>query len=94
MKTNQRDIKKHLFVCCNKKENGEHCGSKNPEAIIKELKMRLRENDLWDEHKVSKSGCLGPCAEGISATLYPDNLLLTEISSEDTDSLYELLTKE
>jgi predicted metal-binding protein len=92
MKTEQRALKKHLFICCNEKDSGDFCGSKKPQELINELKARLRENELWDEYKVTKSGCLGPCSEGISATLYPDNLLLTEISKDDIEELYNLLT--
>ena len=92
MKTKKREIKKHLFICCNQREEKESCGNKNPQALIKSLKTKLREDNLWDEIKVTSSGCLGPCSEGISATLYPDNLLLTEIDSNDTELLYNLLT--
>lgn len=93
MKTEQRAIKKHLFICCNKKEEKECCKDKNSEVLFRKLFNRLREEDLWDNYKVTKAGCLGPCGEGIAATLYPDNLLLTELTVDDDEMLYQLLMK-
>jgi predicted metal-binding protein len=88
-----RSIKKHLFICCNVKDGKESCGAKDAEILVSKIKTRLRDQDLWDDFKVTKSGCLGPCARGISAALYPDNLLLTEIKISDEDQLFELLIK-
>ena len=92
MEREQRDIKRHMFICCNIKEQGDFCGSKGPETLFKNIKTRLRDAGLWDRYKVSKSGCLGPCSQGISATVYPDNLLLTNITLKDEDELYTILT--
>lgn len=93
MKIKQRNLEKHLFICCNQKDSGKCCANKSPEKLIKDLKKQLKSNKMWDKIKVSKSGCLGPCSEGISATLYPNNILITKISVDDTEKLYELLTK-
>ena len=92
MQVEQRSIKKHLFICTNQREQGECCSQKGSEELVTKIKMRLREADLWNDYKVTKSGCLGPCAKGISAVIYPDNLLVTEISLDDEDELYQLLT--
>lgn len=94
MKIEKRDLKKHLFICCNQKESSECCAAKGSEDLVKSLKSKLIENELWSEIKVSKAGCLGPCSEGISATLYPDNLLLTKIDKDDVDKLYDFLVNE
>lgn len=94
MNIEQRDLKKHLFICTNLKPEGrESCGPKGADELVLNLKVRLREDDLWEKVKVTKSGCLGPCAQGISATLYPDNLLITGITLDDEDALYKLITE-
>ena len=93
MKITKRELKKHLFICCNEKKNDECCAHRGSEELVKSLKMKLREEDLWEEYKVSKSGCLGPCSDGITATLYPDNLLLTKIERSDIDKLFDLLVE-
>ncbi len=90
----KREIKGHLFVCCNIKAEGKpSCGPKEALEVVNEIKSYLRENGLWDEFKVTKSGCLGPCAKGISATLYPQNLLLTDITKQSVPELIKLLTE-
>ena len=88
MKIVKRSIKRHLFVCCNRRDGEDSCATKNPEALVNNIKKRLREADRWDDYKVSKSGCLGPCAFGITATIYPDNILLTQLTIADEDELY------
>ena len=91
MKIDQRDIKKHLFICCNERSAVACCSKKGALELVKSLKTRLLNEDLWSEYKVTKSGCLGPCSDGISATLYPDNLLLTQIKVTDADVLFDLM---
>ena len=94
MEIKQREIKKHLFICCNEKpEPKDCCAQRNPTELVSLIKKRLRDNGLWNDYKVTKSGCLGPCSSGISATLYPDNLLITDLSVDDFEELYELLVK-
>ena len=93
MKSEKRSIKRHLFICTNKPKCGDNCGSKLSHELVKELKSRLKEEELWSDFKVTGSACLGGCAFGINAALYPDNKFITELNSEDADELYELLTR-
>lgn len=93
MKVHQRNLKRHLFVCTNQRECGDDCKSKDAEQLVNALKAKLRDKERWDEIKVSKAGCLGGCAFGITATLYPDNILLTELTVNDVDELYKMLVK-
>tara|TARA_Y100000768_G_scaffold388998_1_gene389952 strand:- start:10020 stop:10334 length:315 start_codon:yes stop_codon:yes gene_type:complete len=87
----KRDVKQHLFICGNIKEQGECCGAKNSPQLVAELKKKLKENKLYQEIKVSRSSCLGPCSQGISAVHFPSNELFTHIKADDVDELYELL---
>ncbi len=93
MKIEKRNIKKQLFICTNIREESASCGAKDSTQLLKNLKKRLKSAGLWGDYKVTKSGCLGPCKQGIAAALHPDNLLITEISLDDEDKLYDLLTK-
>lgn len=93
MKIEQREIKKHLFICCNEKNKDKCCAKKGSEELVKSLKKRLKDEDLWGEYKVSRSGCLGPCSDGIAATLYPDNLLIKGLQKCDANELFELILK-
>lgn len=88
-----RSVKRQLFICCNSRESDKaDCSSKGANEIVAIIKQRLRDNDLWESFKVTKSGCLGPCSKGVSAILYPNNLLITELNLNDVDELYGLLT--
>lgn len=91
MKSEERPIKKHLFICCNERVSSSCCHSKNPKQLIHNLKQRLRDQGLWGEIRVTATGCLGPCSQGISAILFPENRLITQIELTDEDELYELL---
>ena len=93
MKIENHQTKRQLFICCNIREGKEACGSQDTFALIQNLKMRLREEGLWGEYKVSKSGCLGPCAFGVTALLFPENKLITQINLSDEDELYNLLVE-
>lgn len=93
MKIKQRDINQHLFICCNDKKKDKCCGKKGAEDLVKALKKRLKKENLWGEYKVTKSGCLGPCSDGICATMYPDNLLITNLKECDDEKLFNLLVR-
>lgn len=90
----KREIVKYLFICSNTRENRESCGALDAEVLIKNLKNRLKEDLLWEKFKVARTGCLGPCAFGITALMFPENELLTKITLDDEDELYELLTSQ
>ncbi len=93
MEIEKRNIKKQLFICTNQRDEGECCFFKGSLELVSRLKNRLKDQGLWKQYKVTKSGCLGPCKQGISAVLHPDNVLITKIRPEDEDELYELLLK-
>ncbi|MAX66673.1 MAG: (2Fe-2S) ferredoxin domain-containing protein [Bacteriovoracaceae bacterium] len=95
MKIEKRKTKRHLFICCNlKPETKPSCGAKDAQSLVQAIKSKLKKNDLWGEYKVSKSGCLGPCSYGVSALLFPENELITELTLSDEEALYQRLTGE
>ena len=91
MEREKRSVQKHLFICTNIKENGECCGAKGSQELVSSLKAELRANNKYDDIKVSGTSCLGPCAKGISAVLYPENDQLTQLSKESFKELYQIL---
>ena len=95
MKVEKRNIKRHLFICTNERPAGlkDSCGPKDAKGLIQNIKLRLREDGLWDQFKITGCGCLGPCEEGISAVIYPDNELITNLTLEKEDELYAHLTR-
>ena len=90
MKREANNLKQQLFICCNTKQDGSGCGPKGAEALRLRLKDRVQA--LKDPSvKVTKSGCLGKCSEGIAAMLYPEGSLITEIGQNDEDALFSSL---
>jgi (2Fe-2S) ferredoxin len=62
--------KLHILVCTNARHDGTpSCGdSGEAQKIFETLKVRLKEAKL--PVRVSKTGCLGPCAQGPNVMCY------------------------
>ena len=74
MKPADFSYKKHVFVCCNEREQGRECCSfVNGREIFYELKRWVIENGLTQSVWVTKTGCLGFCNDvGATIVIYPD----------------------
>src|SRR3990167_11564402 len=93
MRPSNLSYKKLVLVCVNERENGESaCGQKGSLALHQELKMQIKAID--PTIRVSKSGCLGNCAEGITVVIMPDNKWFSEVTMEDIPELVRLTTNE
>ncbi len=91
MKTENKILKAHLFVCTHNRDEGESCGSKGSADLVSELKGWVKENKLKDSVKVTRSGCLGLCENGIAAVCYPKGEWMTEITRDDGEKLKSIL---
>lgn len=91
MKTENKYLKAHLFVCTHIRDEGESCGSKGSGDLVSELKGWVKENKLKDSVKVSRSGCLGLCENGIAAVCYPSGKWMTDITNSDAENLKTIL---
>ena len=80
---------RHIFICTNKgtAEKPKGCGLENSEEIQKMLKLKIKELDLHREVRVNKSGCLGGCAWGITAVVYPEQVWYGNITLDDVDEI-------
>ncbi|MEK7545988.1 MAG: (2Fe-2S) ferredoxin domain-containing protein [Patescibacteria group bacterium] len=81
-----RDIgkkyRKVVLVCTNVKENGkECCGMKGAAELHFKLKEAMKAADLTV--RVSKSGCLDRCTEGVTVAIMPDDVWLGEATEAD-----------
>lgn len=84
----------HVFVCTNKKEGKTCCADKNSDELRNALKSWARENPSWRKRiRVNASGCLDRCKDGIAMAIYPQNMWLTHVSTDDLGSLKELITR-
>ncbi len=77
-----KKYRKTVFVCTNVKEGGkECCGMKGAEEVRLKLKEAMKEADLTV--RVSKSGCLDRCAEGVIVAIQPDDVWLGGVTEAD-----------
>ncbi|HTK59675.1 MAG TPA: (2Fe-2S) ferredoxin domain-containing protein [Candidatus Baltobacteraceae bacterium] len=77
-----KKYRKVVLVCTNVKENGkECCGMKGAEEIRLKLKEEMKKADLTV--RVSKSGCLDRCTEGVTVAIMPDDIWLGGVTEAD-----------
>ena len=73
------DIRKHVFVCVNERNESIPkgcCASKDSLEIMTQLKRAIKEREIKDI-RVNKSGCLGCCENGVSCVIYPEGIWYT-----------------
>jgi len=68
-----KNLETHLFICTNLKEKGESCSARGSVELRESVKALCQDPARgWHGRvRVNASGCLGRCAEGITAVLYP-----------------------
>ncbi len=73
----------HVLVCTNARHDGTpSCGdSGEAQRVFEQLKARLKEAKL--PVRVSRTGCLGPCAQGPNVMCYPQGVWFQAVSEED-----------
>ncbi len=89
-----KEIKPHyekiIFVCTNKRDNGEVCcADKGSCELHKKMKAYVKEQGLSDTIRVSKSGCQDLCSSGITVSVYPDNKVYGRVTEEDIITIVE-----
>ena len=89
-----KNLKCHLFICTNQKEKGECCAPKGGGLLRDKMKAWLKQNpDLKEHIKVTASGCLSHCEDGITAVFYPQGEWLTKLTPDDGAILKEKLLR-
>jgi (2Fe-2S) ferredoxin len=65
-------FKLHVFVCCNERKDGTGCGFIGGQQVRDELRAYSKSADCAGSGiRVSQSGCLGRCDEGVAVVAYP-----------------------
>jgi (2Fe-2S) ferredoxin len=87
-----KKYRKVVLVCTNVKENGkECCGMKGGEEIRLKLKEEMKKTDLTV--RVSKSGCLDRCTEGVTVAIMPDDTWLGGVTEADIPEIVKRATQ-
>lgn len=82
--------KRHLLVCTNVRpaEGGKpSCAPRGAEAVLAGLKQAVKDAGLKDSVWVSKSGCLKHCSRGVTVMLWPEGILLADVSAADAPEI-------
>ena len=87
MDSEQKNLKGHLFICTHEREDRASCGALKSDELVKELKDWVKKEGLKQDIKVTRSGCLGLCDEGIAAVCYPQGRWYTQLNPKDADRL-------
>ncbi len=87
--------KRIIFICINKKDDSSKpcCGARKSEEIVNKLKQIVRERNLKDQVRVSKSGCMGKCDQGPNIMVYPEGIWYSNVKEEDVQFLIDELLK-
>ncbi len=87
MKIEPTPHKLHLFFCTNTRQNGEKsCGDSADTQILADgLKLRFKEAKL--PVRITRTACLGPCAQGPNIMGYPQNVWFQDVRKEDEEAI-------
>jgi (2Fe-2S) ferredoxin len=93
MRIEETPHKLHLFFCTNVRENGEKsCGDTEDTAVLADkLKKRFKESKL--PVRITRTACLGPCAQGPNIMCYPQEVWFQDVSVKDADAIEESIRK-
>lgn len=87
MKTTRTPHKLHMFFCTNTRENGDKsCGDTEDTKVLAE-KLKGRFKDARLPVRITRTGCLGPCAQGPNIMCYPDQVWFQDVRAEDIDAI-------
>jgi len=88
MQTTKPSFAKYLFVCENQRFEGDCCGKAG--ARLRELlKQAVKDENLSDRVRVSRSGCLDVCSEGPNVLLMPDCVWFKHVEEKDVPQIVD-----
>lgn len=82
--------KRYLFVCTNRREEGNpkgSCAQKGSEVVIKKLKEELLRLGVHKEVRACSASCLDLCEEGISVLDEPTHVAYGRVTEADVPEL-------
>jgi (2Fe-2S) ferredoxin len=88
---------RYLFVCTNRREDGNpkgSCAQKGSEEIVKRLKQALLERGLAKTAaRACSTSCLDLCEAGVAIVLEPDHVVYGGVTLADVDAIADALAK-
>jgi (2Fe-2S) ferredoxin len=89
--TNALPFQKIIFVCTNRRENGERvcCAGGGGCVLRDKLKAMVKSRRLNSRIRVSQSGCMDKCEEGPNIMVFPDNVWLSGVQEADLEGILD-----
>ena len=87
---------RYLFVCTNRREEGNpkgSCAQSGSEQVLKHLKDAVLRRGATKSVRVCGSGCLDLCEIGVAAVQEPDHVAYGRITVEDVEALADALVE-
>lgn len=84
--------RKHVFVCVQNRPVGDPrgaCQSKGSPRIYQAFVDEFNRRELWEQYRLTTSGCLGSCERGASVVVYPDGVLYGGVTRSDVGPIIE-----
>jgi (2Fe-2S) ferredoxin len=80
-----------VFVCTNVRTNGPRvsCGAIGGAELKDRLKTLVKEHGMADRIRVSASGCMDVCEEGLNVMVFPESRWICGASADDAESIFE-----
>ena len=78
------NVRTHVLVC-----TGASCVASGALEVRSAIQEAIYKHGLDHECKIVETGCLGPCAAGPVAVIYPDGVFYEKLSPEDAPELVE-----
>lgn len=85
---------RYLFVCTNRRPDGDpkgSCAAEGSEELVKALKGKLKERGLAGRIRACASGCLDLCEIGAAVVVEPDHIAYGKVHLSDVDEIVDAL---
>ncbi len=82
----------HLFVCCNRRPEGNargSCAARGSERLRDYMKARAKELGLGQRVRVNAAACLDRCELGPCLVVYPEGVCYRIGSTADVDAVLQ-----
>ena len=84
--------KKHVFVCVQNRPAGHPrgaCQTKGGPRVYQAFVDEFNRRGIWQDYRLTNTGCLGPCEHGASVVVYPDGVMYQEVTTRDVPTIID-----
>jgi (2Fe-2S) ferredoxin len=88
MESNSTPYKRQIFVCTHDaKGEKECCADHKGEDVFRQLREIAKSRKLHPMIRVAQAKCLGQCNTGVNIMIYPENIWLKHVNSDDVSKI-------